>query len=240
MHDRTEAQCIFVEFQVHVQRLLDTKIKRVQSDWGGEYQKMNNQFFRSLGIAHQVSCPHTHQQNGSAERQHRHIVETGLALLAHAGMPIKFWDEAFLTATYLINRMPTRVIDNLCPLERLFQAPPNYTMLRIFGCACWPHLRPYNRHKLSFRSKPCVFLGYSSLHKGYKCLDMESGRVYVSRDVIFDELIFPFSTNPSSNFVPLESNSGSTNLDIDHMHSLLPASSVPAGIIGAGDTGDLP
>lgn len=70
---------------------------------GGEYQKMHNSFFRSLGILHRVSCPHTHQQNGSAERKHCHIVETGLALLAHASVPLKFWDDAFLCATYLIN-----------------------------------------------------------------------------------------------------------------------------------------
>lgn len=137
-----------------------------------------------------MSCPHTHQQNGSAERKHRHIVETGLALLAQACMPLRFWNEAFLTATYLINRLPTRVIDNYSPLERLFHTPPNYNLLKVFGCACWPHLRPYNKHKLDFRSKLCVFLGYSSLHKGYKCLDRSTGRVYISRDVIFDENIF--------------------------------------------------
>jgi hypothetical protein len=140
-----------------------------------------------------VLCPHTHQQNGSAERKHRHIVETGLALLAHAFVPLKFWDEAFLTATYLINRMPTRVIDNTSPIERLFHKTLDYSSLKVFGCACWPHLRPYNKHKLSFRSKECVFLGYSASHKGYKCLDIDSGRVYVSRDVIFDENVFPFA-----------------------------------------------
>jgi hypothetical protein len=156
----------------------------------GNIRKLITHFFRSLGIAHRVSCPHTHQQNGSAERKHRHIVETGLALLAHAHIPLKFWYEAFLTATYLINRLPTRVIDNKCPLERLFNTPPNYSLLRVFGCACWPNLRPYNKHKLSFRSKECVFLGYSSLHKGYKCLDPDSDRVYISRDAIFDENIF--------------------------------------------------
>jgi hypothetical protein len=37
-----------------------------------------------------------------------------------------------------------------------------------------------------------VFLGYSSLHKGYECLDVPSGRVYISHDVIFDESVFPF------------------------------------------------
>jgi hypothetical protein len=107
---------------------------------GGEYHRLHNQFFTSLSIAHRVSCPHTHQQNGSAKRKHRHIVETGLALLAHAGMPLKFWDEAFLTAMYLINHLPTRVLDDLSPMEQLFKSLPNYSMLKIFGCACWPHL----------------------------------------------------------------------------------------------------
>jgi transposase InsO family protein len=116
-------------FQVHVERLLDTKIKCVQSDRGGEYQKLHHQFFLKLGIAHRVSCPHTYQQNGSAEQKHRHIVETGLALLPRASVPLKFWDEAFTTATYLINCIPTCVIDNLCPLEHLFKTPPNYSML---------------------------------------------------------------------------------------------------------------
>jgi transposase InsO family protein len=193
IHDRTEAPCIFREFQLHVERLLDSKIKCVQSDWGGEYQKIHNTLFRSLGLDHHVSCPHAHQQNGSVERKHRHIVETGLAILTHAHMPLKFWDEAFLTASYLINRIPTRVIDNTSPLERLFQKSPNYSWLRVFGYACWPNLRPYQTQKLSFRSKQCVFISYSSLHKGYKCLDPDSSRVYISRDVIFDEHVFPFA-----------------------------------------------
>jgi hypothetical protein len=47
-------------------------------------------FFQKVGITHHVSCPHAHQQNGSAERKHRHIVEMGLGLLANASMPLKF------------------------------------------------------------------------------------------------------------------------------------------------------
>jgi hypothetical protein len=56
---------------------------------GGEYQKLNP-FFRRIGISHHVSCPHTHQKNGSPERKHCHIVEVGLTLLAQASMPLKF------------------------------------------------------------------------------------------------------------------------------------------------------
>lgn len=142
---------------------------------------------------HHVSCPHTHQQNGSAEKKHRHIVEVALSLLSHATMPLKFWNEAVQAATYLINRVPSRVIQNMSPLEKLYHQKPDYSSLRVFGCACWPNLIPYNKHKLEFRSKHCVFLGFSNMHKGFKCLEVSTGRVYISRDVVFDETIFPFS-----------------------------------------------
>ena len=93
---------VFHDFQHLVERKFNRKIISLQTDWGGEYQKLNS-FFQRIGVSHRVSCPHTHQQNGAAERKHRHIVEVGLALLANASMPLKFWDEAFLTAIYLIN-----------------------------------------------------------------------------------------------------------------------------------------
>lgn len=127
-------QC-FHDCQHLVECRFDRKILALQTDWGGEYQCLNS-FFQRIGISHYVSCPHTHQQNGAAERKHRHIVEVGLSLLAHAGMPLKFWDEAFLTAAYLINRLPTPVNDGIPPLTKLFQQNPDYASLRTFGCAC--------------------------------------------------------------------------------------------------------
>jgi hypothetical protein len=70
----------FQEFQNLVERLFDKKILAVQTDWGGggEYQKLNT-FFQQIGIFHHVSCPYAHQQNGSAERKHRHIVDVDLS-----------------------------------------------------------------------------------------------------------------------------------------------------------------
>jgi hypothetical protein len=133
---------------------------------GVEYHKLNTFFYR-IDISHRVSCPHAHKQNDSVERKHRHIVEVDLSLLPQASMPLKFWDEAFTTAVYLINRMPSKVINYEIPLERLFHIQPNYLSLRVFGCACWPNLRPYNQHKLQFRSKQCVLLEYSNQHKGF-------------------------------------------------------------------------
>jgi hypothetical protein len=90
--------------------------------------------------------------------------------------------------------LPSKVIHNDTPMHRLFGTKPDYQSLRVFGCACWPNLRPYNQRKLAFRSKQCVFLGYSPRHKGVKCLEVATGRVYVSRDVVFDDAMFPFQT----------------------------------------------
>jgi len=89
--------------------------------------------------------------------------------------------------------MPTPLLQNQSPFEKLFHTTPDYTFLKSFGCACYPNLRPYNSHKFSPRLKECVFLGYSQKHKGYKCLHLESDRMYISRDVIFHEDRFPFS-----------------------------------------------
>jgi hypothetical protein len=32
------------------------------------------------------------------------------------------------------------------------------------------------------------------MHKGSKCLDKSTGRIYISHDVVFDESIFPYAT----------------------------------------------
>jgi hypothetical protein len=69
--------------------MFDRKIIAIQTDWGDKYEKLNS-FFHHVGISHLVSCPHTHQQNGAAECNHRHIIEMGLALLATASMPLKY------------------------------------------------------------------------------------------------------------------------------------------------------
>jgi histone deacetylase 1/2 len=79
---------VFQQFQVLVERQFSRKIKIVQTDWGGEYCKLN--FLKKIGIHHRLICPHTHEQNGTVERRHRHIVETGLTLLGQCKAPLKF------------------------------------------------------------------------------------------------------------------------------------------------------
>jgi hypothetical protein len=90
----------------------------VQSDWGGEYRNLHS-YFQTHGITHRISCPHTHQKQGCVERKHRHLIDTTLALLAESHLPQKFWNEACLTSCYLINRLPTPLLQNKSPFETL-------------------------------------------------------------------------------------------------------------------------
>jgi histone deacetylase 1/2 len=179
-----------------------------------------------------VSCPHTHQKNGVAKRKHHHIIETGLTLLGHASVPFCYWSYAFTTARFLINWLPTRLLHMKTLLELLLHETRDYTFLKVFGCACWTNTHPYNNHKLEFWSKKCVFLGYSSLYKGYKCLHVPSNCVFISRDVIFDETIFPFSALPSSSTPPSHHSSPVMSdqfEDVAHSPLLLPNHGVGIG-----------
>ncbi|KAI0519586.1 hypothetical protein KFK09_007037 [Dendrobium nobile] len=156
---------------------------------------MSNIFKSTLhqcGIIHQTTCPYTPQQNGVSERKHRHLLETVRALLFHANVPTKWWFDALETATYLINRLPTPVLQHKSPYELLYNTPPTYTHLRTFGCLCYPLFPTVFSHKLAPRTISCVFLGYASHSKGYKCLHIPTGRIYLSRHVTFHESEFPF------------------------------------------------
>ena len=57
----------------------------------------------------------------------------------------------------------------------------------VFGSLCYTHVPSEVRHKMDARSIKCVFLSYPDERKGYKCYDPSTRRVYISRDVVFDE-----------------------------------------------------
>ena len=116
-----------------------TSVKIIQSDGGGEFVNIVLQnYFAAHDIIHQHSCPETPEQNGLAERCHRHVVDTRLTLLAHASVPTKYWTTTFRTVVFLINQLPSSVLKHKSPHEIVFASSPSLDFLRVFGCACYP------------------------------------------------------------------------------------------------------
>ena len=102
----------------------------------------------------------------------------------------------------------------MSPFQTIFRTAPDYNSLKVFGCACFPFLRPYNKHKFDFHTSKCFFLGYSDSHKGFKCLH-PSGRLYIFRYVTFNEHEFPYKSLFSvSNSNPDTSNESSLPVDV--------------------------
>lgn len=107
-------------------------------------------------------------------------------------LPLHHWVEAFSAAAFIGNHLPVLSRDKKSPVELLQQQKPDYSHLRVLGTSYYPYLRPVSDHKLELRSLMCVLLGYSTNYKGYRCLYPPTGKVYVSRHVVFDEECFPF------------------------------------------------
>jgi hypothetical protein len=101
---------------------------------------------REHGIIHQTTCVDTPQQNRVAEWKNRHLLEVTRSLMIDMHVPKSYWGDALLTAAYLINRMPIRVLDFKTPLEVL--SPPLYYSPKVFGCVCFVHIHSLTRGKL--------------------------------------------------------------------------------------------
>jgi hypothetical protein len=188
MHNRSELSQIYRTFAQMISTQFSKTIKIFRTDNAMEYRDSQFlDFIHTQGTIIQRSCAGTSQQNGRAERKHRHILDSVRAFLISASCPERFWGEAALTAVYTINRLPSSALQNVTPFERLYGTPASYSSLRVFGCACFVLLQPHEHSKLDPRSRLCCFLGYGIEHKGYRCWDPISQRLRISRHVVFWE-----------------------------------------------------
>jgi hypothetical protein len=143
-----------------------------------------------------MSCPYTSLQNGKTECILYTINNMLYFLFFQTSIPARYWLEGLHTTTYLLSHLPTKAINMTSTYFALHGVAPSYEHLCVFSCAYYPNLSTKAAHKLAPWFTKFVFLGYFTDHKDYRCLDVTTTNIVVSRHTVCDEADFPFSTSP--------------------------------------------
>jgi len=210
----------FKEFEALVTNESGLKIGTLRTDNGGEYLSGEfKEFLKSKGIRHQLSVPHSPEQNGVAERMNRTLVESARSMIAHAGLSNSFWAEAIATAAHVKNRTPSNAIKNgVAPVERWYGKKPNVSHLKVFGCMAYAHVPDAERRKLDMKAEKLRFVGYSLKSKGYRLYNDETRKIVIRRDVVFNEVDFGTDRNEIEAEVELKEMTevGSNQMEFKH------------------------
>jgi hypothetical protein len=167
MKNKNDMFACFKDFHKGVQTQYEPVVKVLRSDNGTEYTNIAFREYLSFQrIQHQTTCPYTPEQNGVAERKNRHLLEVARSMMISMNVPKYLWGQAVLTATMLINRRPSRVLEWKSPFEMLKGENCDILPLKIFGCVCFVQDYRPNVGKLDPRAVKCIFVGYSTTQKG--------------------------------------------------------------------------
>ena len=157
--------------------------------WTGH--KPNVGHMRIFGsLAYAFVPPHQRhklQDKATTERKNRSLMEMARCMLNGKKLPHKFWLEAVMCANYVLNRCPTKAITTITLYEAWTGHKPNVGHMRIFGSLAYAFVPPQQRHKLQDKATKCIFVGYSKESKGYRLFQPTTGKIIISRDVIFAE-----------------------------------------------------
>ncbi|XP_076904998.1 uncharacterized protein LOC143560607 [Bidens hawaiensis] len=166
---KSNAFHILQSFIDMVSNQFGTTVRCIRSDNAFELGTglVQHAYLLSKGIIHQTTCVAVPQQNGIVERKHKHLLETSRALMFQSKLPVQFWGDCGLTATNLINRFPTEILNNKTPYEVLTGKLPSYDHIKSFGCLAYPSTLSHGRDKFKPKAVPCVFLGYPLGKKAY-------------------------------------------------------------------------
>src|ERR1044072_6729952 len=178
----------FKRFKVLVENHSEKSIKVLRTDGGGEFTSNEMEdFWKIHGIIHEITAPYTPQHNGMAERRNGTILNMVRSMLKEKHLDKRLWGEAVETATYILNRSPTKHLVNTVHEEVWSGRKPSVSHMRRFGSLCYSHIPDQRRRKLDDKGQAMIFVGYDPTG-AYKLFDPSTNSVKVSRDVSFDEI----------------------------------------------------
>ena len=194
LSDKSDVSTIaaFDVFRIESESVSEYKIRRLRTDRAYESSAWHD-YCQRHGIIHEFTAPYSSAQNGLAERAIRTTMDDVRTLLHDSGLPHLYWAEAAAYSVATRNLIPSRRYPGKIPAESFTGKRQDMSHLRVFGARCWAKIPTVNGaqvtggSKLDPRGVACRLLGYSSGRGNYKLQDIDTRRVFVSRDVIFEE-----------------------------------------------------
>lgn len=172
----------------HIEKLknhLNKKPKILRSDRGTEYLNKDLQtFLADEGIKFECTVGYAPEQNGTAERMNRTLMEPARTMLAEAGLPKCYWAEAVRHSCYVYNRLVNRK-HKKTPLELMYGTKPDYNNIYQFGCDVYVMVPKEKRKKLDDKAVKRTYIGFDENSKGFRVTDPRTQRIVVTRDIVF-------------------------------------------------------
>ncbi|PNY02870.1 copia-type polyprotein [Trifolium pratense] len=178
----------FKKFKALVEKESNCNIQTLRTDKNGEFTSHEfNEFCSTNGIKRQLTAAYTPQQNGVSERNNKTLLNMVRSMLNGRNVPKRFWPEAVIWATYVMNKCPTLSVKDIKPEEAWSGVKPFVHYFKVFGCLAYAHVPDALRKKLDRKASKCINLGISEESKAYKLYDPIQKKIIISRDVKFDE-----------------------------------------------------
>lgn len=164
-------------------------VQEMRSDGAGEFvAQVLKDGMAEAGVEKLESAPYTPEGNGKAERTGGALGAMALTMLLESGLPEQVWPLAWEAAAHTRNRLHVEAVGGaVVPFEVYFQRDAELGHLRTFGARCWVAIPEARRGKMAPRAWQGRFVGYDRSPKTYKVYDEATGKVHVTRDVVFDE-----------------------------------------------------
>ena len=190
---KSDTDTAFQNWFAWAEKSSGNKLLKLCLDRGGKYMSSALwNFLSENGIEHQMTVPHTPQQNGRAEHFNCTLLNKSKAMQQHACLPPTFWQDAIEMSLHIYNQQPMRCLNWFSLIQLWNGTKPDVSYFRTFGCRAYVFIpRDKQANKLAPKSEDMTFIGYEPGTKGYCFWSKIRRMVVISSTATFDEFNLP-------------------------------------------------
>jgi transposase InsO family protein len=143
---KNSAGAFLMDHVIYIKKQLGAKVStiRMDNDLSFGSSKLET-FCKDRGIRRLTTTTYNSEQNGRTEVSNHIVVTTVRKLMLAVSLLKSLWLEAITAATYLLNKMPSQVLNNQDPYSVLMRhfarednaLHPDVSNLKTYGCTIY-------------------------------------------------------------------------------------------------------